>query len=308
MAFDVSALSAYTNQESHKYLYQTIAEGTTASLIPNIQKGVKSAEKIKIISTVGVWQAGGTCGFTASGDTTFSDRTLTVGKIKINLSWCEKDLEAKYTQLELKKGSSYEANAFEQEFVTMLTNKDKSKVELALWQGDTTSGDAYLSRFDGFAKIIRAASGVIAVSGSSTTAWTSANSRTIMAQFATSLATSLPQLIGEDDLVCFMGVAEYTDLKLKYIADNLYHITGDQGVLKVEGTDVPIVPVQGLSGRKEIYMMRKSNMFLGVDLEGEEDQFKIWYSDDDDLVKYKKEFKMGVQVAFPSEIIKYYGY
>jgi hypothetical protein len=105
-----------------------------------------------------------------------------------------------------------------------------------------------------------------------------------------------------------MGVAEYTDLKSKYIVDNLFHITGDKGVMTVEGTDIPIVPVQGLSGKKEFYLMRKSNMYLGVDLESEADAFKIWHSDDDDNIKYKKVFKIGVQIAFPDEIIKCYGY
>lgn len=306
MAFDVSALGSYTNEQSHNYIYATVAGGTTTSLIPNVMTGVKSAEKIKIIASTGVWQAGGTCGFSASGDTVFSDRTLTIGKVKINLSWCPSALEPKYTQIELKKGAKYEdMGAFEKDIVDQLTENDKSKVETVVWNGDTTSGDAYLSRFDGFRKIIKAASGVLTTSTSSSTAWTSANSRTVMQSFTTKVAASLPQLMDMDDLVCFIGVAEYADLKLKYITDNLYHVTGDQGVMFVEGTNIPIVPVQGLSGKKEIFMMRKSNMFLGVDLESDEDQFKMWYSDDDDLVKYKKEFKMGVQIAFPSEIIMY---
>lgn len=305
MAYDVSALSNYTNETSNEYLYQTIAEGTTTSLIPNIQSGIKSAEKIKMVTTTGVWQAGGSCGFSASGDTTFSDRTITVGKVKINLKWCEKDLEPKYTQLKLKKGSKYETLTFEKEFVGQLTNKDKAKVEQVVWNGDTTSGDAYLSRFDGYRKIIAAASGVLATSTSGSTAWSSANSRTVMQSFATKVAESLPQFLEDDDAVCFMGVKEHMDLKQKYITDNLYHITGEDGALTVEGTNIKIVPVLGLSGKGEIYLMRKSNMYLGVDMDGEEDKFEIFFAKEADEIRYIKEFKMGVQIAFPDEIIKY---
>ena len=304
MAYDVSNLSAYTDETSDVYLYQTIAEGTTTGLIPNVQTGIKSADKIKIVNTTGVWQAGGSCGFTASGSSTFSDRTLTVGKIKINLEWCEKTLESKYTQAQMKAGSTYEALTFEKEFVGQLTNNDKANVENVVWNGNTSSGDAYLARFDGFRKIIKAASGTLQTSTSGSTAWSSANSRTVMQSFAAKVSASLPQFLSDSDVVCFIGTAEYTDLKLKYIADNLYHITGEEN-LKVEGTNIPLVPVQGLSGKQEIYLMKKSNMYLGVDLEGEEDSFKIWYSMDDDVIRYKKEFKMGVQVAFPSEIIFY---
>lgn len=307
MAFDVSALSNYTDEQSDKYLYQTIAEGTTTSLIPNVQTGVKSAEKIKIVATTGVWQAGGSCGFAASGDTVFSERTITVGKIKINLEWCPKDLETKYTQMALTKGAIYNENAlaFWDDLMTQLTNKDKSKIEQVVWNGNTLHTDAYLMRFDGLRKIIGAASGVLTTSTSGSTAWSSANSRTVMQSFAAKVSASLPQLMDQDDTVLFIGVAEYTDLKLKYITDNLYHITGDQGVMTVEGTSIPIVPVQGLSGKKEAYLMRKSNLYLGVDLESDEDKFEVWYSQDNDVIRYKKEFKMGVQIAFPDEIIKY---
>jgi hypothetical protein len=304
MGFTVSALTDYVNQESETFLYSTITEGQTVGLIPNVQSGIKTAEKIKIISTTGVWQALTGCGFNASGATTFSDRTITVGKIKIQLSWCPFDLEAKYTQKKLAKGSKYEDLTFEKEIVAQLQNNDSVKVEQAVWNGDTDSVDAYLKRFDGFRKIIGAASGVLACSASSSTAWSEANSRTVSKSLASKIATSANYLLTSKDVVAFIGTAEYTDLKLKYIADNLYHITGNED-LKVEGTNIPYVPVDGLSGKKEIYVMEKSNMYLGVDLEGEEDKFSITYASEADEIRYDKRFKMGVQVAFPDRIVKY---
>ena len=305
MAYVVSSLSSYVNEQSPDLLFSTISEGQTASLIPNIQSGIKSSEKIKLVNLTGVWQAGGSCGFTASGDTTFTDRTLTVGKIKINLEWCEKDLESKYTQLKLRKGSKYENLAFEQEFVAKLTNNDKAFVEQAIWNGDTSLTDAYLRRFDGFRKIIGAASGVIACSASGSTAWSEANSRTVSKSLGAAVAASTSWMLTNSDVVAFIGTAELVTLRQKYIYDNMYHIMGTENTLYVEGTNIPYVAVDGLSGKKEIYVMEKNNMFLGVDLEGEEDQVEIWYSKDDDVIRYKKEFKMGVQIAFPDRIVKY---
>jgi hypothetical protein len=303
MAFDVSALDNYTDEQSKQYLYQTIAEGETIGLIPNTQTGVKSAEKLKIITSTGVWQAGGSCAFSASGDTAFSERTITIGKVKVDLSWCPEDLETKYTQLALPKGANYDMIAFKEEITTMLANKDKHKMELVVWNGDTTSGDAYLSRFDGFRKIIKASSGVLTTADHNTTAWSAANARTIVQGFVTKLVASLPQHLGDSDLRLFMGLAEYYTLKQKYITDNLYHITGEQGVVHVEGTNIPIVPVLGLSGKKEFYLMKLSNMYKAVDLESDQDSIEMWYSQDDRVVKYSKKWKFGVQVAFPDEII-----
>lgn len=302
MAYDVSALSAYTDEQSETYLYQTVVEGPTLSMIPNLMTGVKSAEKIKIVNTNGVWQTGGSCGFTASGDTSFSERTLTVGKIKVNLEWCEKTLESKYTQIKLKKGSTYEELTFEKEFVAMLQNDDKSRMEQAIWNGDTTAGSVYLNKFDGYRKIIKAASGVLTTADHNTTTWSEANARNVIKGFATKLSASLPQLVGAEDLRLFIGEAEYMTLIQKYMTDDLYN-AANVGPVYVEGTKIKIEPVPGLSGKKEMFLMRLSNLHAGTDLENEEEKYEFWYSKDDDVIRYKKEWKFGVQVAFPDEII-----
>lgn len=305
MAYDVSALSAYTDQESERYLYSTVTEGVTVGLIPNIQTGIKSSEKIKILTVAGVWQSGGTCSFNPSGDTTFSDRELTVGKVKVNLQWCEKELEGKYTQKKLALGSKYEDLAFETEFVDKLQNNDHDNVEQAVWNGDTSSTNVYLNKFDGFRKIMNAAAGVLACTASGTVTWSEANSRTVSKSLTSKIAASADFLLTASDAVAWIGIKEYTELRQKYMADNMFHITGKENVLTLEGCDIPFQPCKGLSGKGEIWVMEKSNMYLGTDLENEEEAFEIWYSKDDDVIKYKKEFKMGVQIAFPDRIVKY---
>jgi chemotaxis signal transduction protein len=46
-------------------------------------------------------------------------------------------------------------------------------------------------------------------------------------------------------------------------------------------------------------------MFLGVDLQNEEETFKFWYSEDFDLVRFKMDYKYGVQVSQVAEIVKF---
>jgi hypothetical protein len=48
-----------------------------------------------------------------------------------------------------------------------------------------------------------------------------------------------------------------------------------------------------------------SNIFLGVDLQGEEERFEMWYSQDDRNVKFHASLKIGVQFAFMDEIVKF---
>src|SRR6476469_8109259 len=108
MAFDVSALAAYVKQNGNKWLTDLVTGSRTAALIQaqgNLQVGVKSATTLNILDTDAIFQAGGTCGFNASGSTTITQRQITVGKIKVHEKLCPKDLEAKFTQESLTKGS-----------------------------------------------------------------------------------------------------------------------------------------------------------------------------------------------------------
>ncbi len=110
MAFNVAALADYTEQNEALLVTSSVLGAKTASLIKsagNVMVGVKSAETINIMDTDAIFQSGGSCGFTASGSTTFTQRTVTVGKIKVNEALCPKDLEAKYLQKALPTGSMY---------------------------------------------------------------------------------------------------------------------------------------------------------------------------------------------------------
>jgi hypothetical protein len=142
MAFDVSALAAYTEQNAAQLVTSSVLGAKTANLIKsagNVMVGVKSAETINIMDTDAIFQAGGSCGFTASGSTTFTQRTVTVGKIKVNEALCPKDLEAKYLQKALPTGSMYDSVPFEQEFADKKAKTIAAQLETAIWQGDTAS-------------------------------------------------------------------------------------------------------------------------------------------------------------------------
>jgi len=130
--------------------------------------GVKSAETINIMDTDSVFQDGSSCGFTASGTTTFTQRTITVGKIKVNEALCPKDLQAKYLQQALPAGSRYDSTIFAAEFAQRKADKIAAALEVAIWQGDTGSGTANLNKFDGFVKLIAAASASVIHANTST--------------------------------------------------------------------------------------------------------------------------------------------
>lgn len=298
MAYSLGGLTAYTEQDAKKLVYKIVAQDDMSQYM-NVQTGIKSAETINIIATEGVWQAAAACNPVASGDTVLTQRTLTVGKTSITLEWCEENLEAYYTQKAMKAGSTYDMLTFRNDIVNDVIQNIHRRKSIAIWQGDTTSGSAYLNKFDGLAKIIAAASGV---NTATAVTWSVANSRTAIQNVLTAITDNMYAASTSGSLKIFMGTAEARDYRLKLGIDNLYHYTGADNKLYAENSDVEIIPVIGLSGTKKVYAIDTKNMYLGTDLESEEDKLTLKVLENEKL-RLSIKFKYGVQIAFPDQIV-----
>jgi hypothetical protein len=314
MGFDVSALANYTKENEALLVTSSVLGAKTAALIKsagNVMVGVKSSEKINIMETDAIFQAGGTCGFNASGSTTFTQRTVTPGKIKVNEALCPKDLEAKYLQKALPTGSMYDSIPFEQEYSEKKAKTIAAQLETALWTGDTTSVNVNLNRFDGLVKLIGAASGVVAanastfISGAPLSSITAAN---VISIFDGVYQAIPAQVVAADDMTIFCGqdlFRTYT-VALKNSGSFNYQIdVKADSEFVLPGTTIKVIAVAGLNGTNKVYAMRLSNMFLGTDLLNEEEKFEIFYAKEADQVRFVSEFKMGVNIAFPDEVVKF---
>jgi len=311
MGFDVSALANYTKENEALLVTSSVLGAKTAALIKsagNVMVGVKSSEKINIMETDAIFQAGGTCGFNASGSTTFTQRTVTPGKIKVNEALCPKDLEAKYLQKALPTGSMYDSIPFEQEYSEKKAKTIAAQLETALWQGDTSSVNVNLNKFDGLVKLIGNASGVVAanastfISGAPLSSITDAN---VISIFDGVYKAIPAKVVAADDMTIFCGqdlFRTYT-IALKNSGSFNYQIdVKADSEFVLPGTTIKVVAVAGLNGTNKVYAMRLSNMFLGTDLLNEEEKFEIFYAKEADQVRFVSQFKMGVNVAFLDEI------
>jgi len=314
MGFDVSALANYTKENEALLVTSSVLGAKTASLIKsagNVMVGVKSSEKINIMETDAIFQDGASCGFNASGSTTFTQRTVTPGKIKVNEALCPKDLEAKYLQKALPTGSMYDSVPFEQEYSEKKAKTIAAQLETALWTGDTTSVNVNLNRFDGLVKLIGAASGVVAanastyISGAPLSSITAAN---VISIFDGVYQAIPAKVVAADDMTIFCGqdlFRTYT-VALKNSGSFNYQIdVKADSEFVLPGTTIKVIAVAGLNGTNKVYAMRLSNMFLGTDLLNEEEKFEIFYAKEADQVRFVSEFKMGVNIAFPDEAVKF---
>ena len=311
MGFDVSALSNYTKENEALLVTSSVLGAKTAALIKsagNVMVGVKSSEKINIMETDAIFQDGASCGFNASGSTTFTQRTVTPGKIKVNEALCPKDLEAKYLQKALPTGSSYDSIPFEQEYSDKKAKTIAAQLETAIWTGDTSSANVNLNKFDGLVKLIGAASGVVAanastyISGAPLSSITAAN---VISIFDGVYQAIPAKVVAADDMTIFCGQDLFRTYTIALKNANSFSYQVDvkaDSEFVLPGTTIKVVAVAGLNGTNKVYAMRLSNMFLGTDLLNEEEKFEIFYAKEADQVRFVSEFKMGVNVAFPDEI------
>lgn len=313
MAFNVSALTNYVKEDERSLFTSSLFDAKTQQLIQsagNVMVEVKSAATVNIMDTDAAFQDDSGCAFNASGTTTFTQRTLTVGKIKVQEALCPKDLEAKYLQKALPAGTNYTEIIFAQEYSERKAGKIAEQLETAIWQGDTDSLNINLNKFDGFQKIIVNAAGVV---DANTTPYVSATLTSLTVSNILSavkaVKNALPARVkGKDDVKIFCGWDTFDLIVDAHVNANLFNYgsqnIGD-GEFIIPGTRYTVVAVHGLDGTNDMYAMRTSNMFLGTDLLSDQDQFEMWYSQDDRNVKFHVGFKMGVQIAFPSEVVKF---
>ena len=315
MAFSVSSLADYTKENEALLVTNSVLGAKTAALIKssgNVMVGVKSSEQINVMDTDAFFQAGGTCGFNASGTTSFTQRPVVVGKIKVNEALCPKALEAKYLQKALPTGSRYDSIPFEQEYSEKKASVIAAQLETAIWQGSTLSADGNLNKFKGFIRhSLEASASIIAantstyISGGPVASITSAN---VIAVFDAVYLAIPAKVVAKDDMTIFCGqdlFRTYT-IALKNSQSFLYQIDAKaDSEFILPGTTIKVVAVAGLNGTNKIYACRLSNMFLGTDLLNEEEKFEIFYAKEADEVRFVSEFKMGVNFAFPDEWVEF---
>jgi len=310
MALDLSALTNYVKENELQLTSAAIFSAKTASLIEargNVQVGIKSAETINVMTTDAVFQAGGSCGFNSSGTTTITQRTLTVGKIKVQESICPKTFEAKYTQKALREGSSYDYMAYATEYSAQKVQRIGAALETAIWQGDTASGTANLARFDGLIKIIDGlgfggAGDPIDGNPADLTTLTSAN---VISAVDSIFAVLPAALLDKDDVVIFCGNDTFREYVIALRTANLFHYPVDAANMElvIPGTAIKLIGVNGLNGTDKMFGVSMSNLYLGTDMLNEQDRFELFYAKEADEMRFVVEFKLGIQVAFPDEVV-----
>lgn len=296
----VSGLTSYVEEQRYPLLRKAILEGGSIAKMVK-QLGIKTKAKINYINTDGEFQDGSSCGFSASGTTEYTQREIETGIIKEELEWCFKVLWGKYLENQYRVQADPQAMPFEEEITDDLVKKINKKLEKAVWQGDKSSADANLNKFDGLLKIIAAAS-------ADTTNVTGTTTSSTAYDVIKAVVMQAPEELLDKEMVVMVSPEIYREFAMALVDKNLYHYDPQNGAVTdagflFPGTNIRVEKVLGLAGSKKVIGTYWKNLFYGADLLGEEERFRLWYDEKDEMFRFRALWNSGVQVAFPDEIV-----
>lgn len=298
--FVVSSLPTYVQDNRDLILKNFALVGTATRRRIAVQTGVKTSAYINFLDLAPVLQDGSACGFNAAGTAELTQRTITTAQIKVNLDVCEKSLLGKYAEYLVRIGANSEDLPFERYIIDGLTAEINKKIEKLIWQGDTTlTTDTDLKWINGIVKQVTADTATVKVSIASGTAiWNAIKA----------VYVAIPEESLERGAEIYISPANYRDFVLALVEKNYYHYAGPDAAYPEEiffpGTNVKVVKTPGLAGvNNKLVATFPDNLVYGCDVEGDSEDFKVWFSDDDDLWKIKASWNSGIAYRFPAQVV-----
>ena len=300
MAINTNSLPAYVEENRLPLIHNAVLGARTASHF-NLITGVKGDSALNLLETNVTFGDGSTCGWNDAGTSTLSQRILKPGYLKVNMSFCEKQLLKTWANYTVKIAAGQKTLPFEQDFMEGVSRDISQKLEVALWKGDKASSDANLNKFDGMIKIADAATlaGTVTFAAGDTVT-------SIVAKIYNAIPT---KAYNKGEVVVYMGADNYRKYIQELIANgNLVITTGVNDVAMPEsvlipGTNVRVIYVPGLDGTNRYFASYKDNFVYGVDMTGDEEKYDLWYSQDNREHRLAVEFVAGVQIAFPDMVV-----
>jgi hypothetical protein len=224
--------------------------------------------------------------------------------MKVQETLCPRSLEQYWMQTQLTAGSTYDGVPFEQAFSEQKALRIAEALENAIWKGN-----AY---FSGVNQLLNAASGST-ISGNTGAVSASVGITTGNAiQIFDGIYNQIPQaILTRNDLVIFCGWDNFRTLLGAFksstaVMYNQVDLAGlADGDIMYPGTNVRVIAVPGLTGTNRIVSSYLGNFFYGTDLLSDEEQFSIWFSKDNDQVRFQASFKAGVQIAYPDLVVDF---
>ena len=342
MAFDVTGLSRYVDENSFELLSKAVLETELAQNV-TVRAGLQGNQvAIPILSDSFIdsatpyglsnyaASAEKACGWNPQGTTTIEQVSMTIAHPIVQRAYCVQTLRDTFMSQQLSAGAQngIESLPFENVAAEYFTKAITNYNEYYLINGDTigqsqAGGTAYADvAHKGFKGLVAAGSGDYkwndVGAGASGEAidqallpWTSGASVTNTSVNALDAALLLfeaapAEIMMANDLVLVVGPEDYKALVGAMVKADLFHYTASVNEIIIPSTNIKVVrssgitkaaAVGGLAGRNFKFLTRSSNLIMGTDLTSDFDEFKVWYSQDNDEVRASMKWAIGAAIV-----------
>ena len=265
MAFNVSGLTAYVNENKDVLLRDIVLGGEGGFTVEKLAKqlGVKTSERLHPMNVSTTLQEATSCGFSAEGSTVISERLVQTAQAKVNDEWCEEDLLGKFAEYQIDIQAGKEKLPFEAEIMGQVVRNINKEVEKQIWVGNTSGSDLV----NGFVTIALGADSASTITGAT------ASGASAYQAVKDTLALIPEEIM--DDAVIFVSPATFREYIQDLVAANLYHYDPADGANEeffIPGSNVKVRKTYGLKGSKYIYASTYENMIYAADMLGAKEE------------------------------------
>ena len=268
-----------------------------------------------------------TCGFSQQGSLAISDRTISVTKVKSNLEECEDAFDGTIFEEAIKRGvdiDDLEGTIVEDILRTSLLKGLESDIPRICWFSTAAASSSDYDQFDGWVKLFQDASGA-GTMGQFLNMNSDPNIESgglMVADGAITLFRNLYE--NQSKTLRSVDRAEKKFYVTSTIMDNYLttledtqnergQLTLEDGTTVVKFRGIEVVEVKGwdtnladtdnpqkTSVEKNMCTFTTpSNLIVGADVMSPSNEVKTWYSDDDEVLRMKVKFKLGVEILHP---------
>ena len=310
MAFDVSALSAYIENQDFPLIAQMQATGGLAEKV-NIQTGIKGSSNLQFLSTDVVFGSD-SCTRVGADTTTLSNRTITVGAIAVSEDLCIKDLNGYWAQVLIKKGAAGEEEMpaeIEAVYMAKKMNALKNQLAISDFQGSLVSGTNNLSYYNGLLVQLDADATVVDGNTGAVTVATGISSSNVL-DILDGMWESIPDSIADaEDLSLWVPTSVYKKYVVALKNANLFHYSADGEQEFLYGTNVKLcktIGLPGAAGTERMVLSRDSGITVGLDGDSDEDAMTVRLDPvSEKSIFFDVTFKRGISYSFGNEIVEF---
>jgi len=284
--FDISALPAYTDQESLSLISKVVLKTDLLDYV-DLRSGFSSGTVAINLVDADLPVSALSCGWTSDGEVTYSQVNVTIESLQSKTEMCIEDLRSVYQSSFMNSGTGNDFLPFENVIAESYTDKLRKYNEGFLINGFGTT--------TGLKAQITSANGANLQAGTPA-AWTAAN--------AFSQALDLYDAIDEsvkdrDDLIMTVSPDAYRALVRALVAQNLYHFNSVEGndILILPGTNITVVRSSGLVGSDYKFAGPGKMILAATGLTDELDSFRFFYDEAADVMKFRAAWRLGVGVG-----------